>query len=93
MCGSRRPGVKSAEHLLEVVLRVCWQGVSSAVDTDRGSSRDIVIEFDVRRFCQVKLHVPVTVRVDGFGQLLAQLDLRERGAVGRKAPGRKCAGT
>lgn len=75
VCGSGRASVKAAEHLLKVVLGVGGQCISTAVDADRCSSRDVVIEFDVRRLSQVELHVPVAVRVDGLGQFLTQLDL------------------
>lgn len=92
MCGSGYTGIESAEHLLEVVLSVCWKRIPSSVDTDRCPSRDIVVELDVRGFSQIELHVPVAVRVDGLGQLLAQLDLRERGAIRWEASGGKRAG-
>lgn len=93
VCGSRGASVESAEHLLEVVLGVGGERVSASVDTDRCSARDVVIEFDVRRLSQVELHVPVAVRVDGLGQLLAQLDLREGRAIGREAASWKSAGS
>lgn len=92
MRGPGGPGVESTEHLFEVVLRVGGQRISSSVNADRCSPRNIVVEFNVRLLCQVELHVPVAVRVDGLGQLLAQLDLRERRAIGWEASGWKRAG-
>lgn len=92
MSGARCPGVEPAQHLFEMVLGVGGQRISSSVNADRCASRNIVIEFDVGRLRQIELHVPVAVRIDGFGQLLAQLDLGEGGAVGRKAAGGKGAG-
>lgn len=93
MCGPRLPGVESAEHLLEVVLRVGRQGIPPGVDADRGTPRDPVVELDVRRFRLVELHVPVAVRGNFLRQPLAEGDLREGGAIGWETSCWECSCT
>lgn len=92
VCRAGDSSVESAEHLLEMVLGVCGQRVPSSVHANGSAPRDVVIEFNVRRLRQIELHVPVAVRIDGLGQLLAQLDLREGRAVRREAASWKRAG-
>jgi len=86
-------GAESAEHFLEVVLRVGGQGVPPAVDSDGSASRDRVVKLDVGRLRLVELHVPVAVRLDLLGQLLAEGDLSEGGAVRWEAACRECSGS
>lgn len=89
--GAHHARIKPAQHLLEMVLRMRGQRVAARVHADRGATRNIVLELDVGRLRLVELHVPVAVRCDLFGQLLAERDLREGGAVRRETARRKGA--
>lgn len=75
-----------------MVLGVGGQCIPPSVDSDGGAPGDVVVELDVRLLGQVELHVPVAVRVDGLGQLLSQLDLREGRAIRRETSGWERAG-
>lgn len=83
--------IKTAQHLLEVVLGVRGQRIATRVHADRGAARNVVLELDVGRLRLVELHVPVAVRCDLLGQLLAERDLREGGAVRRETARRERA--
>lgn len=72
-----------------MILRMCGQGISSAIDPDAGTTWDVVIELDVGRFGLIELHIPVTVRRDLLGEPLAERDLREGGSVRREGLGRE----
>lgn len=95
MCGAGRAGAgtESAEHFLEVVLRVGGQSVAAAVDADRGATRNRIVELNVGWLRLIELHVPITVRLDLLGQLLAQRDLSEGGAIGWETARRESSGS
>lgn len=89
-CGS---GLETTQHFQEIVLRVRRKRVSSRVDADARSTRNIIVEPHVRRFRLIELHVPVAVRRYLFAQLLPQPHLGECGAVGWKRSGWECSRT
>ena len=65
------PGLETTQHLQKIVLRVRGKGVSSRVDADASTARDVVIETHISRLRLVELHVPVAVRWYFLAQLLS----------------------
>lgn len=89
-CG---PGLETTQYFKEIVLRVRRKRVSSRVDTDARSTRNIIVEPHVRGFRLIELHVPVAVRWYLFAQLLSQPHLGECGSVRWKRSGWECSRT
>jgi len=82
-------GRETVEQLQHLVLGVRGQRVPPAVHGDTGASREVVVEPDVRGPRMIELNVPVAERGDLAVRFVAQRDLRERRAVGRRGPRRE----
>lgn len=83
-CGS---GLETTQYFQKIVLRVRRKSVSSCVDADTGSTRNIIVESHVRGFRLVELHVPVAVWWNLFAELLSETHLGESRSVRWKGPG------
>lgn len=89
MRGPGLSGLEAVKQFQYLVLGVCGQRVPAAVHGDAGASRELVVEPHVGGARVVELDVPVAERrYLPFG-LVAQRDLRESRAVGRRRPHRK----
>lgn len=76
------PSFESAEHFQEVVLRVCWQCVSSCVYTDARTTWYVVVKTNVGGLRLIELHIPVAIRLNLFAEFLSKADLSEGRTIG-----------